>query len=223
MMRRVAVMGLALLIALAAGAAVWRFRPGGGGRLDAAVRDYEQGDYASAAEAAKARLVVAPGDPEATRLLARASARLGRDDSALSLFGRLEPTNLTADDYAEIGRALAHKGQADVAAESWNLALRADPDHPGALAALVAYNRGKDRLLAAAGLAERLASPSGAKNKPAWTFRGLVALAEIRAELGDPSAAAAALATRDDRPRRSDGRARRGEGRRLAGRSPTTP
>src|SRR5215470_7708428 len=50
---------------------------------------YERGDWKQAASLARERLKVAGDDPDGLRLLARASARLGRDDSAAWLYQRL--------------------------------------------------------------------------------------------------------------------------------------
>ncbi len=57
---------------------------------------------------AQERLDVVKNDPEALRLLARATARLGRPDVAQALYSGLDPGVLEAEDYflLALGRSL---------------------------------------------------------------------------------------------------------------------
>lgn len=54
------------------------------------VEAYERGDWTEAHTIARERLKEEPNDLEALRLLARSAARLGRDESALAIYGRFE-------------------------------------------------------------------------------------------------------------------------------------
>ena len=67
---------------------------------------YEHGDWEAALNLARERLKDARNDVPALRLLARSSVKLGLDASALSLFQRLGPRSMTADDYYLLGVAL---------------------------------------------------------------------------------------------------------------------
>ena len=71
---------------------------------------YARGDWEAALNLARERLKDARDDIPALRLLARSSVRLGLDASALSLFQRLGPRSMTADDYYLLGVALRRTG-----------------------------------------------------------------------------------------------------------------
>lgn len=144
---------------------------------------YERGDWPRAAALARERLAVAPKDTQALRLLARASARLGKDDLAQSLLGRLGPSAWEPEDYAILGGILFRKGRADLAADAWGVALQREPDRPDALAGFVAMDRDKELYSEAATLAERLAA------RPGWAARANAALGAFRAALGDHGSA----------------------------------
>ena len=73
---------------------------------------YAAGDWSRAADHARTRLRAAPTDLEALRLLARASARLGRDSSANALFERLGSAALRSEDLYLLGLGLNRSGQA---------------------------------------------------------------------------------------------------------------
>lgn len=82
---------LAVLVLGTAGAALYVMWPRSSS--DAVVKAtaaYERGDWTSAHAVARERLKSEPDDLEAMRLLARSAARLGKDDSALAIYGRLE-------------------------------------------------------------------------------------------------------------------------------------
>jgi len=57
-------------------------------RVSPAIRAYSGGQWAAAAELARQTLAVRKDDPAALRLLARASARLGRDAAAMAIYQR---------------------------------------------------------------------------------------------------------------------------------------
>src|SRR5439155_5319352 len=104
---------------------------------------YDHGNWEEAAGRARDTLKEVPADAGAARLLARSSARLGRDDSALALFRRLGPDDLEAEDHLLLGRILARHDRPDLArAQLWK-AYRQDPTHGEALYELV-RNLAKD-------------------------------------------------------------------------------
>src|SRR5262249_24579575 len=110
--REAAVIALAALLAAGAWWGAGRLRRGNdlaatGGRA------YQRGDWGEAAARARELLKTRPTDAGATRLLARSSARLGRDDAALALFERLGSGAWEAEDNLLMGRILARREQPD--------------------------------------------------------------------------------------------------------------
>src|SRR6516165_7205640 len=88
-----------LALALVGPALVWswaRLRNGAepAGSMNSA---YARGEWAQAAERARRRLKSFPDDQEGLRILARATARLGRDAAANALFARLGARALHAE------------------------------------------------------------------------------------------------------------------------------
>ena len=81
------------------------------GPLGPGLDAYAGGDWETSAGVARARLKEAADDIRAAQLLARASVQLGRDASALSLFDRLGPASLTADDFYLLGTRPVSHGQ----------------------------------------------------------------------------------------------------------------
>jgi tetratricopeptide (TPR) repeat protein len=156
-------------------------------RKDAGTLAYQRGQWAEAEEFARARLKAESGDPEAIRLLARASARLGRDSLALGLFDRLAPTAMTAEDKYLLGLALGRTRQIEQAKSAWESALAIDPNRAEVLEGLTQLFAREHRLDRAIELARRLAQ------QPVWTSRGNRLLGVLLAELNDPAGAADAL------------------------------
>jgi prepilin-type processing-associated H-X9-DG protein len=172
----------------AAGAWAWRLRASPSvDPLALGSAAYRRGDWASAASFARDRLKASKDDREALALLARATARLGRDQSAMALFNRLGPESLRAEDLYLLGVVLRREGKAGPALRVWERAVRADARHAEALEALAAGYSAVNRLVEASGLAERLSRVPGCE------ARGGLALGALRAELNDPAGAAAAL------------------------------
>jgi tetratricopeptide (TPR) repeat protein len=155
---------------------------------------YARGDFTRAADLARRRLKAAPEDVAALRLLARATARLGRDSSANALFARLGSAALQAEDLYLLGLGLDHAGQRDAARRVWERALEVQPDHAETMAQLIIHETSRNRLAQAAVLAERLA------RQPGWEFRSALDLGTFRAELSDPAGAAAVLKEALGRP-----------------------
>ena len=173
--------GLLLLLALGiwAGWSLLEPHP-----LTRAARDYEQGDWRAAASGARDILRSEPGREEAMQLLARAEARLGRDQFARSIYQRLAPDGLQAEDYFLVSRGLIAEGMLAQGRDGLDRALRIDPGHPESLLESVRLDRRSDRLAEAGEKAGRLAE------RPRWEARGLVLLGLVRLGQGDPAAAA---------------------------------
>ncbi len=188
---------VAVVVAVAvAGRVAWRSGAsrgvvGSGSLADLA---YARGDWAAAERAARADLKRRPDDREALRVLARSSTRLGRDDTALSLYSRrIGERAMEAEDHTLLGLIQARRGRPDAADRAWRKAMEADPIPPPILEELarllIRYHRRED----AARAADRLARVSG------WQARGGMILGTVRAGLGDVEGAAQAFGHALDR------------------------
>jgi tetratricopeptide (TPR) repeat protein len=155
---------------------------------------YAASDFSRAADWARRRLKAAPGDVEALRLLARSTARLGRDVPANALFARLGSAALQAEDLYLVGLGLDRAGQREAAVRVWEKALGLQPDHAETIERLIPREVARNRIAQAAQLAERLAG------QPGWELRGELDLAMLRAELSDPAGAASVLGRALERP-----------------------
>ena len=138
---------------------------------------YAKGDWSRAADLARTRLKATPGDLEAIRLLARATARLGRDSTANALFARLGSVALQSEDLFLLGLGLSRSRQAAEAERVWERALAMDAQHPETLEQLALLYTSRNRLGEAAVLADRLSS------QPGWELQGRTdaGLSSIRA------------------------------------------
>jgi tetratricopeptide (TPR) repeat protein len=182
--------GLAIvlgMLALAALGLAWsRVRPVTDPMRRAAAA-YTARDWGAAADLARRRLKAVPGDVEALRLLARSTARLGRDAQANAMFARLGSDVLRAEDLLLLGQGLDRAGRTAEAGRLWEKALGLEPDHAEVIEQLVVRDTAQNRLAEAAKLAERLA------RRPGWELRGELDAGALLAELNDPAGAAAAL------------------------------
>ena len=158
---------------------------------------YKSGDWVRAADLARARLKIAPNDLEALRILARATARLGRDGPANALFARLGSAALEPEDLYLLGLGLNRSGEVDKAERVWQRAIAKDSEHAETIEQLIRVYAVRNRLGEAALLAERLAK------QPGWEMRGELALGSLRSELDDPIGAATALRRALARPEAS--------------------
>ncbi len=149
---------------------------------------FAHGDWALAAAEARARLKENPDDLEAVRLLARALARQGKDDSVQALFGRLGMERMQAEDLFLLASVLDRGGQSGPSLGLMESAVRADPEHTEAIYELARLYAGTRHFTKAVELAASLAK------KPGWEVKGGVALGLLRRQLDDPSGAADALA-----------------------------
>jgi hypothetical protein len=177
------------LAALIAGGAWWGAQRliRGNDPMAAARSAYLRRDWSEAHGRAREVLRSAPADPEAIRLLARSFARLGRDQSALDLFGRLSPEAWEAEDNFLLAGIFARHDRPELSrAQLWK-AYHKDPKHAEALHALVRSLSTADALAKAVELAVALEA------LPGWQARGAVELGRLRAALDDPAGAALAL------------------------------
>jgi tetratricopeptide (TPR) repeat protein len=148
---------------------------------------YNRGDWSEAERMARDRLRVANDDAEGLRILARATARLGRHPVAQQLYAGLDPKLAGAEDYFLLALGKSVSGEAVAAQTFLNLALAADPDHVEALNLLAMVSLQTARVSDAARAAERLAG------RPGWEARGDLLLGVIRATDQAPAAAVDAL------------------------------
>ena len=151
--------------------------------LDSGLRAYARGDYETASNLARERLKEFTDDREAVRLLARASIRLGRDSSALTLYQRLGDRSMMADDYYLLSVALSRAGNIQGSTEAWKQGLRIEPDHPQMLYGMMHLNLETNRFFEAAGQAQRLAK------QPAWQALADQMLGKIQYARNNPAAA----------------------------------
>jgi tetratricopeptide (TPR) repeat protein len=156
--------------------------------LERGVSAYGRGEWRAAEAEARAVLKARPADAVALRLLARASARQGRDEAAEAIYRRLGTRRMEAEDLFLLGRGLLGHGQVGPALASLGAARDAQPDHAETLDALARYWAGIHSMTDALEAAERLS------HRPGWEVRGSVLLGRLRSELLDPTGAADALA-----------------------------
>jgi thioredoxin-like negative regulator of GroEL len=103
--------GVIVIVAVAVlGARVWpRLFPA---RLEKARAAYERRDWSTAAALARETLREQPGSIEALRLLARTQDRMGRDEMAQELFGRLGDQAMQTEDLLLLGSGLVRQDRA---------------------------------------------------------------------------------------------------------------
>ncbi|HKI19169.1 MAG TPA: tetratricopeptide repeat protein, partial [Isosphaeraceae bacterium] len=165
------------------------------------VSAYTAGNWRVAESSARSVLKRNPADTAAMRLLARSAARLGRDESAESIYRRLGTSQMEAEDLFLLGRGLLRRGQIGPALASLGAARDVQPDHAETLDALSHYWAETRSMTDAVNAAERL------RKQPGWEMVGSVRLARLRSELFDPAGAADLLAealSRDPKLARAD-------------------
>jgi tetratricopeptide (TPR) repeat protein len=151
--------------------------------LDQGERAYQLRDWSRAALVARAALKEHPSDHSALRLLARASARLGKDELAETIYRRMGAQAMEAEDLFLLGQGLIRRNQKGPGLASLRAARDLDPDHAEALDALIKHEVGDQALIMASQDAERLARQKG------WEVRGTLILAGIRHNLFNPAGA----------------------------------
>ena len=183
---RAVAIGAALLAVMAGGTGLWsaRSRAISDPALRAAAA-YGAGQWDSAAELARQTLAVRKDDPAALRLLARASARLGRDATAMTIYQRrLDEKGLDAEDHLVLGLLHQRHGHVEAAARAWKKAVEAEevsPDLLEELGRVLIQGRRWDDAIA---VTDRLSK------KPGWEARGSMMLATVRVELNNMPGAA---------------------------------
>jgi tetratricopeptide (TPR) repeat protein len=170
-----------------AGFVVWIVREEAVDPLVLGVRAYGREDWRSAEARARLVLKTNSSDPHALRLLARASARRGRDESAEAIYRRLGTKFMEAEDFFLLGRGLLGGGQVGPALASLGAARDLEPDHAETLDTLSHYWVQAGSMTDAVDAAERL------RKQPGWQVRSDVRLGRLRAQLFDPAGAASVL------------------------------
>ncbi|HZW29391.1 MAG TPA: tetratricopeptide repeat protein [Isosphaeraceae bacterium] len=150
-----------------------------------AVHAYDRGGWAVAARLARQALKARPDDLLALKILARSSAQLGQDDSALAVYTRrLDPKAMEAEDHALMGLALQRRGQTDAALRAWDRALEGGLISPWSLDEMARHYLRARRQEEAGRVAQRLS------RLPGWEARGSMMLGTTRAALNDVAGAA---------------------------------
>ena len=148
---------------------------------------YSRGDWQAATSSARVVLETDKNQVEALRLLARASARQGRDESAEALYRRLGGKALEPEDLFLLGRGLLSRGQTEPGLAALGAARDLDPNHAETLDALGKHHLATNSLLEALDFSESLARQKG------WEARGLARLGRLKLSMFDPEGAAIAL------------------------------
>lgn len=101
-----------------------------GASAEAGLVGYHQGRWRDALSLANQRLKEDGNDREALRLMARASARLQRDQMATVLYTcGWGSENAQAEDFFLLGEELLRQGKDAEGEQMWSRALKADPAH----------------------------------------------------------------------------------------------
>jgi tetratricopeptide (TPR) repeat protein len=170
------------------GAALARWMHPGPDPLTEARTAYAKGEWERAADLSRRLLKTKPSDPDLLRLLARALARLNRDETASAIYnGRLGASELQPEDLFLVGLTIVRAGKPDLAVAIWEKAMRSGPDHPELLDHLARLSFRLQHFDQSAETARRLAT------QPGWEARGLLLLGEVQAQLEDPSGAVEAV------------------------------
>lgn len=148
---------------------------------------YARGDWRQASLEARRRLDRVPSDPEALRLLARASGRLQEDQTAQALYARLGAKYLHAEDYYLIASSLIRQHEVNQPLVLLRQARAEDPQNPEVLFELARLLAKADQLLEATPIARQLAQT------PGWESRGSFVLALLLRAQNDTTGATSAF------------------------------
>jgi tetratricopeptide (TPR) repeat protein len=189
MVRRQRVWSIAagVVALLTVGAMVWAWPRIFPDPLETGRSAYEHRDWPASARRALEVLRVKPGDREALRLLARASGRMGQDETSSGIYRRLGAEAMGAEDYLVVAGGFHRQGDLGSAFQLLEKGHSVDPDHADTLHDLSRFCASMDRLSRAEELATRLAA------RPGQGARAGVLLGAIRDRLSDPRGAAEAL------------------------------
>ncbi len=160
-----------ILVAIALG--IWRSRANGPkDQYSRGVSAYARGKWEESERVARSILRTDRADTNGLLLLARSSARLGRDAPAEAIYRRLGGDALEAEDLFLLGRGLLARGLDQPGAAALRSALDQAPDHAETLEALVAYSFRAGSLIDARTMATQLAFQKGYEVKArAWLGR----------------------------------------------------
>jgi len=148
---------------------------------------YDRHDWSTAAAMARYKLREQPGNIEALRLLARAYSRMGRDDAAQELFGRLGNQAMEPEDFLLLGSGLIRQDRTEPAIAVLEQARTLAPSNAETLYELARLYARLKRFDDAAALAAKLTTT------PGWESRGSVILGILHQERSNPAGAAEAL------------------------------
>jgi tetratricopeptide (TPR) repeat protein len=155
--------------------------------LDRSRAAYDRGDYREARALAVEILTKSPDDLDALRLMARASARLGNDETAQTLYSRIGEGSMEAEDFFALGLMLERRGQVPAAVAVLERGVKLGTEHAESLHSLARLYARQGRLPEAIQAAERLSRCTG------WEARGSLILGVIDVENVDLPGASAAL------------------------------
>jgi tetratricopeptide (TPR) repeat protein len=154
----------------------------------AAQAAYAKQDWQRALDLSRAILKSSPGDQEALRLFARASARLEHDEAAGSVYkDRLVGAQIEPEDYFLSGLMLGRAGRLEMALDVWQKGAEIPPECPELLDHLVQLSARLQKADPALDAARRLA------RQPGWETRGLLLTGQLEAMVENPRAAVAAI------------------------------
>jgi hypothetical protein len=170
------------------GAALGRWMRPGPDPLTEARAAYANGEWERAANLSRRLLKTKHSDPDLLRLLARASVRLNRDETASAIYDRrLGISELQPEDLFLVGLTFVRAGKPDLAVEVWEKSMKSGPDHPELLDHLARLSFRLQHLDQSAEAARRLAT------QPGWEARGFLVLAEVQSQLENPSGVVEAI------------------------------
>jgi predicted CXXCH cytochrome family protein len=149
------------------------------GTVAQAAASLERGDWSSAIRHGREALRDLPDDPETTRIVARASIHLGRDEAAIGTYKRLSERDMEPADFLGLGLSLARSGNLDDAKGAWSKGLAAGPDTAPLQEELAWILLRKHRFEEAIEVAEALGK------QPGWEARSAMLLGNLRATLND--------------------------------------
>ena len=153
---------IALAVVLAGLGLAWMWVQRPADPLEQGWAAYERGEWETAAGLARVRLKTRTNDVDALRLLARASVRLGRDDSARRALSSARSASHAGRGSLPPGNHLDPRWRRPAGAlQVWEQARSVDPNHAETLFELTRAYLAADRPLAAAETGRLLATCPG--------------------------------------------------------------
>jgi tetratricopeptide (TPR) repeat protein len=146
---------------------------------------YAAGRWATAVSLARQALDIRKNDPAGLLLLARGSARLGRDGVALGIYQRhVDDKRLEPEDHLLLGSLHMRQGRLVAAAESWAKVMASKDVTPALLDELARLQIQARRWDDALSTLQRLC------NSPGWEAHGAAMLGTVRVKLNNAPDAA---------------------------------